>query len=191
MTHAEEAQINREMPYAKVAMCWFLASEVMTFGGFLTAYVLFRAAAQGGWGPLAAHLNPVIATINTVVLLTSSLTIVKAHQAMLHDDQQKAKRLLGITALLGIAFLGLKAVEYSIELSHGYTPVTHIFWSFYYVLTGLHALHMVAGIVVNLVLRAHAAKGKLTLARAEAAGLYWHFVDIVWVFLFPLLYLSY
>jgi len=69
--------------------------------------------------------------------------------------------------------------------------LTHIFWSFYYALTGLHALHVIAGIVVNAVLFVHASKGKLTLARAEAAGLYWHFVDIIWVFLFPLLYLSY
>ena len=191
MTHATEAQANREMPYAKMAMWWFLASEVMTFGGFLAAYVLFRAAAHGGWSAFAGHLNPWIATVNTVVLLTSSLTIVKAHQAMQHDDQAAAKKLLGITVLLGIAFLGFKAVEYSVELSRGYTPLTHIFWSFYYALTGLHALHVVAGIVVNLVLFSHAAKGKLTLARAEAAGLYWHFVDIVWVFLFPLLYLSY
>lgn len=191
MTYAAEGQTNREMPFAKMAMWWFLASEVMTFGGFLASYLLFRAAAHGGWSELASHLSPLLATINTVVLLTSSLTIVKAHQAMQHDDQARAKKLLGITVLLGVAFLGVKAVEYSIELSRGYTPLTHIFWSFYYALTGLHALHVIAGIVVNAVLFAHAGKGKLTLARAEAAGLYWHFVDIVWVFLFPLLYLSY
>ncbi|MBT3270795.1 cytochrome oxidase subunit III [Candidatus Poribacteria bacterium] len=191
MTYAAEGQTNREMPFAKMAMWWFLASEVMTFGGFLASYLLFRAAAHGAWSELAAHLNPWLATVNTVVLLTSSLTIVKAHQAMQHDDQVKAKKLLGITVILGVAFLGFKAVEYSIELSHGYTPLTHIFWSFYYALTGLHALHVIAGIVVNAVLFVHASKGKLTLARAEAAGLYWHFVDIIWVFLFPLLYLSY
>ncbi len=191
MTHVSEGQLNRETSYAKMAVWWFLASEVMTFGGFLAAYMLYRMQAGGSWSELAAGLNPWLAAVNTVVLLTSSLTIVKAHQAMLHDDQAAARKMLGITVLLGVAFLGFKAVEYSIEISHGYTPVSHIFWSFYYALTGLHGLHVVAGIVANAVLFVHAGRGKLTLARAEAAGLYWHFVDIVWVFLFPLLYLSY
>jgi heme/copper-type cytochrome/quinol oxidase subunit 3 len=104
----------------------------------------------------------------------------------------KTANYLGLTVLLGLAFLAMKAVEYAGEISHGFLPSSGIFWSFYYGLTGLHALHVVAGVVVNGVLWMQAARGSLAHRghRVEYAGLYWHFVDIVWIFLFPLLYLA-
>jgi heme/copper-type cytochrome/quinol oxidase subunit 3 len=94
--------------------------------------------------------------------------------------------------LLGLGFLGVKAIEYTAEINHGFTPASGIFWSFYYGMTGLHALHVLAGIVVNAVLWIAALRGQLGdhAHRVELAGLYWHFVDIVWIFLFPLLYLA-
>jgi heme/copper-type cytochrome/quinol oxidase subunit 3 len=93
-----------------------------------------------------------------------------------------------LTILAGLAFLGIKAVEYTGEIAHGYTPGAGIFWSFYYGMTGLHALHVIGGIVLNAVLLL--AARLRTARRVEIAGLYWHFVDIVWIFLFPLVYLS-
>jgi heme/copper-type cytochrome/quinol oxidase subunit 3 len=108
------------------------------------------------------------------------------------NDHKKVANFLAITVLLGLGFLGMKALEYAGEMRHGFLPSSGIFWSFYYGLTGLHALHVLAGIVVNFVLWIHALRGSLPRRghRVEYAGLYWHFVDIVWIFLFPLLYLA-
>jgi heme/copper-type cytochrome/quinol oxidase subunit 3 len=95
---------------------------------------------------------------------------------------------LALTILLGLAFLGIKAFEYTSEIRAGFTPATGIFWSFYYTMTGLHALHVLAGAILNFVLL---VAGRIRSPhRLELAGLYWHFVDIVWIFLFPLLYLT-
>ena len=187
-----ESHASREM--GKMGMWWFLASEVMTFGGFIAIYFLYRLASGGAWAEMAEHVSVLIGSINTVVLLTSSLTMVKACQAVDEEDRIRTRNYLGLTVLLGLVFLGFKAVEYTSEFSHGFTPLAGSFWSFYYALTGLHALHMIGGIIANLVLFVMAARGTLwprTQQRVEFVGLYWHFVDIVWIFLFPLLYLSY
>jgi len=97
-----------------------------------------------------------------------------------------------LTIFLGLGFLAMKAFEYSTEIGHGFLPSSGIFWSFYYAMTGLHALHVLAGIVVNVVLWIQALKGTLlhNSHRVELAGLYWHLVDIIWIFIFPLLYLA-
>ena len=177
-----------------MGMWWFLASEVMTFGGFIAVYLLYRMANGGTWAEMAEHVSTLIGSINTVVLLTSSLTMVKACQAVDEEDRVRTRNYLGLTVLLGLVFLGFKAVEYTNEIQHGFTPLAGSFWSFYYALTGLHALHMIGGIIANLVLFIMAARGTLwpkTQQRVEFIGLYWHFVDVVWIFLFPLLYLSY
>ncbi len=182
------------VPPGKMGIWWFLASEVMVFGGLICCYILFRMAAGGAWAEMATHVNTTIGAINTLVLLTSSLTIVLAAAAIEDEDRDRARRHLGLTVLLGLLFLVFKAVEYSGEIGQGFTPLSGTFWSFYYTMTGLHALHVLAGIVANLVLFVMAVRGTLwpkTQQRVEYAGLYWHFVDIVWIFLFPLLYLSY
>jgi len=178
-------------PYGKYGTWWFLSSEIPTFGGVLVAYITLRLGSTG-WAEASSHLNFNVALINTFLLLTSSMTIVMAHAAVLDSDYKRVANFLGITVLLGLGFLGMKAFEYTTEISHGFLPSSGIFWSFYYGMTGLHALHVLAGIIVNLVLWIQAAKGRLAPKghRVELAGLYWHFVDIVWIFLFPLLYLA-
>jgi len=175
----------------KVGVWWFLASEIMVFGGLIASYVVVRLGGAG-WSQEAAHLNFTLGLINTFVLLTSSLTMVLAFAAVEDKDPKKLRAALGFTILLGLIFLVIKAFEYAGEIRAGFTPSAGIFWSFYYGMTGLHALHVLAGIVVNAVLLAEALGDilKPNEHRVELAGLYWHFVDIVWIFLFPLLYLA-
>lgn len=173
----------------KVGIWWFLASEIMVFGGLLASFIAFRLG-NPEWGETARHLNLTIATVNTVILLTSSLTVVLALAALERGDDAGLRRHLGFTILLGLAFLGLKAAEYTGEIRAGYAPWTGTFWSFYYTMTGLHGLHVLGGIVVNALLWVTTGWRRRSPHRLELAGLYWHFVDIVWIFLFPLLYLA-
>lgn len=178
----------------KMGIWWFLASEIMVFGGLIGVYLLYRWASAGAWSEMAHHVSTLIGSINTVVLLTSSLTMVMAHAAIEDDNRSRAKLYLGLTVLLGLMFLGFKAVEYSTEIAKGYTPLSGTFWAFYYTMTGLHGLHVLAGIIANFALWVMALRGNLwphAQQRVEYSGLYWHFVDVVWIFLFPLLYLSY
>jgi len=172
----------------KVGVWWFLASEIMVFGGLITTYIVFRLGGPG-WAEASQHLNTTLAAINTLVLLTSSFTVVQAFVAAERGDARALRMHLGLTILGGFIFLGIKAVEYTTEIRAGFTPGAGIFWSFYYMMTGLHALHVLGGVVVNgVVLATEGAKVK-NPHRVELAGLYWHFVDVVWIFLFPLLYL--
>lgn len=180
------------LPIGKLAIWWFLASEIMVFGTLIGAFVLMRIQA-GGWVAESELLSPVVASINTFLLVTSSWTIIEAHARAAADDRDGVARFLLWTVLLGAAFLGLKAFEYSTEISAGYTPASGSFWSFYYILTGLHAVHVLVGVIANTVLLVQARSGSLWPARVqriEWAGLYWHFVDIVWIFLFPAVYLT-
>ena len=178
-------------PAGKAGTWWFLSSEIPTFGGLLVSYIVLRLGGSG-WAEASSHLNLNIALANTFLLLTSSMTIVMAHAAVQENDHKRAAKFLALTVLLGLSFLIMKALEYGVEIRHGFLPGSGIFWSFYYGMTGLHALHVFAGIIVNLVLCIQAARGSLAPNghRIELAGLYWHFVDIVWIFLFPLLYLA-
>ncbi len=189
-----EYQATHTVP-GRMGVWWFLASEIMVFGGFLAVYILYRMASHGAWAAMAEHVSAPIGTFNTVVLLTSSLTMVKAFEAVDKDARDKARNYLLITVLLGVAFLCVKGFEYSHEISMGFTPLSGSFWSFYYVLTGLHGLHVLAGIIANFCLYIMAVRGTLwsknCQGRVEFAGLYWHLVDVIWIFLFPLLYLSY
>ena len=178
-------------PVGKIGTWWFLSSEIPVFGGLIAAYIVLRLGSNG-WSEASSHLNFNIALINTFLLLTSSMTIVMAHAAVQENDYRRVANFLGLTVLLGLSFLGMKALEYTIEIKHGFLPSAGIFWSFYYGMTGLHALHVLAGIIVNLVLWIGALKGTLARNghRVELAGLYWHLVDIIWIFIFPLLYLA-
>jgi cytochrome c oxidase subunit III len=189
--HAAPANRLAELPLGRAGMWWFLASEIMVFGGLLGSYVLQRIA-HGGWREEMEHLSATIAAINTLVLVTSSLTIVQAHHAAEHGDVKTARRNLWFTVLLGTWFLCNKGYEYSREFAHGFTISTSTFWSFYFTMTGLHGLHVAVGVIVNLILAVmtYRATWSRVAHRVEYAGLYWHFVDVVWIFLFPLLYLS-
>jgi heme/copper-type cytochrome/quinol oxidase subunit 3 len=173
----------------KMGMWWFLASEMMLFGGLIATYVVFRVGA-GGWVEERAHTSLLLGALNTLLLLTSSMTMVMAWGRGEEGERAGVRRYLGWTILLGLGFLGVKGVEYASKVAAGLTPVTAPFWSFYFTMTGLHALHVLAGIVILALLWREAGRGLGRHHRVELGGLYWHFVDIVWIFLFPLLYMS-
>ena len=179
------------IPTGKIGVWWFLASEIVLFGGLIGTYIMSRLG-SGGWSAMAAHLSVPIGTLNTLVLLTSSLTMVLAFAAAGKGDQKGMRSWLFLTVLLGLGFLIIKGFEWGGEIRAGFPPMAGSFWSFYYTMTGLHALHVLAGVVVNFVLFLSALMGLLRGRehRVELAGLYWHFVDVVWIILFPLLYLS-
>ena len=176
------------IPTGRLAIWWVIASEIVIFGGLLMSYLMCRLA-HDEWGAHAANTNTAIGAFNTLVLLTSSLTAVLAHKAAEEGDGKKAANMLLFTCLGGLIFACVKGYEWNYEISHGYTLLTNSFWGFYYTAAGLHALHVIAGCIIMLFVQADARKG-LELQRVELIGLYWHFVDIVWIFLFPLLYIA-
>ncbi len=192
--HPLSASVSRSprripvIPATRLGMWIFLASEVGTFGGLIATYVMMRMW-HHEWLHESAHTLLSIGTINTVVLLTSSLTMVLAHEAAEAKERARTRRFLLLTAGLGLLFLCLKAFEYSHEIAGGHTPKVSVFWSFYFAMTGLHALHIVGGLVLML----YATLGlrhDCVLRRVAPIGLYWHFVDVVWIILFPLMYVT-
>ena len=176
------------IPTGKLAVWWVIGSEIVIFGGLLGSYIMFRLG-HPEWAEYASHTNPWFGGINTFVLLTSSLFAVLAHNAAEQGDGKKAANWLLATCAGGAIFAGIKAVEWTIEIQHGYTITANGFWSFYYTAAGIHALHVIAGCIIMLIVANDARKGK-ELQRVELIGIYWHFVDIVWIFLFPLLYIA-
>jgi heme/copper-type cytochrome/quinol oxidase subunit 3 len=172
----------------KLAVWWLIASEIVIFGGLLASYIMHRIG-HPEWGDYASHTNTWIGTFNTFVLLTSSLSAVLAHNAAEQGDGEKASRYLWMTIGGAVTFLIVKSIEWTIEISAGYTITANGFWSFYYTAAGIHASHVIAGAIVMVWVANNAKKGK-ELQRVELVGLYWHFVDLVWIFLFPLLYIA-
>jgi len=181
-------RIAAGIPTGRLAVWWVLASEIVIFGGLLASYIMHRLA-RPEWGDQAAHTNVWLGGFNTFVLLTSSLSAVLAHKAAAGGDGPKAAKLLYATCLGAVTFLIVKAFEWTSEITAGYTITSSTFWSFYYTAAGLHALHVIAGAIIMLIV-AETAKKNLELHRVELIGIYWHFVDIVWIFLFPLLYIA-
>lgn len=176
------------LPTGRLAIWWLLASEIVIFGGLLASYLMHRLG-HPEWADYASHTNTWIGAFNTFVLLTSSLSAVLAHQAAEQGNGAKAAKLLYATCAGGLVFLIVKSIEWTIEISAGYTITANGFWQFYYTAAGLHASHVIAGMIAMLFVAADAAKGK-ELHRVELVGIYWHFVDVVWIFLFPLLYIA-
>ena len=196
--------IEQQKETALVGMWSFLVTEVMFFGGLFAAYSIYRYMYPAAFAAGSHHMNVLMGTVNTGVLLTSSFTMVLAvHYA----KEGKSKALAGsllVTFALGIAFLVIKAFEYYEKYHHGLmigklfhfhegdTQHLHLFMCIYFFMTGLHAIHVIIGMGIMLVLAYMALKGKFNKHRympIELTGLYWHFVDLVWVFLFPLFYL--
>jgi heme/copper-type cytochrome/quinol oxidase subunit 3 len=165
-----------------------LASEVVIFGGLLGSYVMHRVG-HPEWAEAAVHTNTWIGAFNTFVLLSSSFTAVLAHEAAHDGDGRLAATYLRFTIGGAVLFLLVKSIEWTIEISHGYTITANGFWSFYYTAAGLHAAHVIAGAVIMAFVARDAARN-LELHRVEIIGIYWHFVDVVWIFLFPLLYIA-
>ena len=176
------------IPTGRLAVWWLLASEVVIFGGVLGSYLMFRLG-HPEWADAAAVTNTWIGAFNTFVLLTSSFTAVLGHQAAERGDGKAAAGYLALTILGALIFLGVKSYEWWYEISHGYTITSNGFWAFYYTAAGLHALHVIAGAIVMGIVAWDAFFGR-ELQRVELAGIYWHFVDVVWIFLFPLLYIA-
>ncbi len=179
------------IPNGKLGMWLFLASEVMFFTGLIGAYLVLRMS-NPAWPGHEGHLNVAIGTANTLLLICSSTTIVLALAASAREALPAVRRWLLATVVLGSGFLVIKGTEYSAKFAHHIVPSTNVFWSCYFVLTGFHAAHVLGGILLNLWVlsyTASAARWAMYRQRLELAGLYWHFVDIVWIFLFPMLYL--
>jgi len=183
--------ISTGIPNNKLGMWLFLVSEIMFFTGLLAAYVVLRAS-HPAWPGSEGHLSVPLGTLNTFVLLCSSLTVVMAHASVQRDDQAGLRKYLLLTVLLGTAFLCIKGYEYSQKFHHHIGPSTNIFWSCYFMLTGIHGLHVLIGVGWNGWVLAKTRGGRFWSSEShlvELSGLYWHFVDIVWIFLFPLVYL--
>lgn len=175
-------------PTGKLAVWWVIVSEIVIFGGVLGSYIMHRLG-HPEWAFQSAHTNVYAGTLNTFVLLTSSLSAVLAHQAAEQGDGKKAAKLLYCTCFGGLIFLIVKSFEWGTEIAHGYTITSSGFWSFYYVAAGIHGMHVIAGMILMLWI-ASLAKRNEELQRVELIGIYWHFVDLVWIFLFPLLYIA-
>ena len=174
------------IPNGRLAMWTLLASEIVIFGGLVVAYLLFRFH-NAYWAVEASHTNVVTGSLNALILLTSSLLIVLAQNAAEAGDGKQAAKLMLGTLGGGFIFLGVKTFEYANEIHHGFTIAANPFWSFYYTATAIHSSHVIAGMIAIYVVSLGAAKGK-NLQRVELCGIYWHFVDLVWILLFPLLY---
>ena len=178
---------------AKLGIWLFLASEVMLFGALFSSYILLRVAAPS-WPEGASVLNVPLATLNTLVLISSSITMVMSWASLKMHKFGRFKLWLGLTFLLGVAFLVIKAFEYGAKFEHHLYPSESTFLAIYFALTGLHGLHVIGGMIVNGYFWGPGSKMWKTeperfTNRIEVAGLYWHFVDLVWIFLFPVLYL--
>ena len=191
----------------KLGIWLFLASEVMLFGSLFSSYALLRSGATT-WPVQHEVLSVPLAALNTVVLIASSVTMVMAwaslapHTAAVRAGDREAEAhslkryrlFMGLTLLGGAIFLVVKSIEYSEKFSHHLYPATNNFLGLYFTLTGLHALHVIVGMIVNGFLwgpgaRMWRSQPERFANRIEVAGIYWHFVDVVWIFLFPVLYL--
>jgi cytochrome c oxidase subunit 3 len=201
--------MNQQHEANTLGMWMFLATEIMFFGGVLTAYTVYRWKYPDGFAAGSEHLYTSIGTVNTVVLLCSSLTMALAvRAARINLGRRTLQIFMAATMALGLAFLVIKGFEYYLDYREHLIPRydfhpdkwpagldlidAQIFFTFYFVLTAIHGLHMLAGLGVMTVMFILAGRGRFhadNFTPVEVMGLYWHFVDIVWVFLFPLLYL--
>ena len=187
---------------SKLGIWLFLASEIMLFGGLFSAYILLRVGAGDAWPPsivgselsmLLKHTVP-HATFNTVILILSSVTMVMAWVSLKQKNLSKYKVYMGTTILCAIIFLVVKYFEYSHKIHEGFVPSHDTYMALYFTLTGLHGLHIIGGIIVLAYffgpgISMWDSEPERFTNRIEVVGLYWHFVDLVWIFLFPTLYL--
>jgi cytochrome c oxidase subunit 3 len=200
--------IEQQREAASFGMWVFLSTEILIFGALFTGYAAYRVSYSHDFEAVSGKLNILVGGINTVVLLTSSLTMVLSVYAAHADRQRMLIWCLLLTALLGTTFMVFKAIEYYADYRDNLMPGAafdanewygvanpervKLFLAFYYIMTGLHAVHLTIGIGIMAWLIVLAAKGRFGPARydpIEVSGLYWHFVDVVWIFLLPLLYL--
>jgi cytochrome c oxidase subunit 3 len=195
----------REKAADAFGMWVFVGSEAMLFGAIMLVFFVARISYGPAFAVASKHLSLTLGTVNTAVLITSSFTMALAHFCSEARQWRAAVLALGTTALLGVVFLAIKGTEYAMEFHEGIAPVlgapftfngpdpvhAAFFFSLYFAMTALHGLHLVCGILVLAGVLAlwRAADPSSRVRRVQAVGLYWHFVDIVWMFLFPVLYL--
>ena len=191
--YTTEVRPDTGLTNPKLGIWLFLASEVMLFGSLFSSYALLRTGAPA-WPDQSTIVSVPLATLNTLVLITSSVTMVMAWSSLNIRRVDRFRLYLGLTLLLGAVFLVVKGIEYGDKFSHGLVPGTNNFLGLYFTMTGLHAVHVIGGMIVNAYLLGPGFRmwrtdpARLT-NRVEIAGIYWHFVDVVWIFLFPVLYL--
>jgi cytochrome c oxidase subunit 3 len=195
-----------EMPQQKEAatlgMWAFLATEVLFFGGMFMSYITYRTSYPHAFSEASHHTIVLFGTVNTAILLTSSFTMALAVHAARENNIKWLFRFLVITVAFALAFLAVKGLEYSEDLKEHLWPGPHfrpelppqaqIFWVLYWIMTGVHALHVTVGIGLLSTMAWMTSRRKFSDAYytpVEMSGLYWHFVDIIWIFLYPLLYL--
>lgn len=188
-----EARPDTGLNNGKLGIWLFLASEVMLFGALFASYIMLRVGAPV-WPRGAEILNVPLATLNTVVLISSSVTVVLAWASLVRNQFAKFRMYMGLTILCGAIFLVVKYFEYSAKFHHGLAPSTNTFLAIYFTMTGLHGLHVIGGMAVNAYFWGPGSKLWKTnpqwfTNRVEHAALFWHLVDLVWIFLFPILYL--
>ncbi len=196
--------LGQQHEAATLGMWLFLATEVLFFGGLFAAYMLYRVWYPETWGAASRTLDVTLGAANTLVLITSSLTMALAVRAAATDKRRTLLIFLVLTMVLGAVFLGIKGIEYAHKFAEHHVPGpgfhfegaaperANLFFSLYFAMTGLHAAHMIIGLGLMAVMCWMAARGRFSArwhTPVEVSGLYWHFVDIVWIFLFPLLYL--
>lgn len=187
---------------ARIGMWLFLFTEILLFGGLFLLYAVFRSQHSTEFHNAAGNLNRTAGTVNTLVLLTSSLAMALAIAAIRQGRKQTSLVFQALTILLSLAFLGLKYYEWSMKISHGIYPGSPellalargeiLFYGLYFVMTGLHGLHVIIGLGVLCFMAISTNLGRINsrdFVRLENSGLYWHFVDTIWVYLFPLFYL--
>jgi cytochrome c oxidase subunit 3 len=189
---------------ASLGMWVFLLTEIMFFGGMFTGYTVYRLAYPEAFAAASHHLDVLLGSINTAVLICSSLTMALAIHGAQMGKRQVLVGFLLLTMLLGAVFLGIKAIEYAHKFAEHHVPGSgfhfegphagpaQLFFSLYFAMTGMHAVHMLIGLGLLAVLVWQARRDRYSSdyhTPVELVGLYWHFVDIVWIFLFPLLYL--
>jgi cytochrome c oxidase subunit 3 len=197
------ATLVQQTETAQLGMWVFLATEVLFFGALIFSYYVYRISYPDQF-VLAGHdAKLLLGSINTAILVTSSLTMVAAIELVKRNEPSRAATLLFVTALLGLAFVAVKGYEYftdyqdhtvpllSFVLKPRELPVVELFWMFYFVATGIHVLHLSIGIVAVLIYALHTRHGRYSAAYyspLEVLGLYWSFVDAVWLFLFAAIY---
>ena len=175
----------------KFAIWLFLATEIMFFTGLIGTYIVLRMGSTT-WPDPADRLAVNITAFNTFLLIISSATMVKAVEKSMQGDRGGLLKWLGLTIVIGACFVGIQAYEYTVLVNDGNVPNVDIFWSTFYAMTGFHGIHVTAGVLWNLVIFLLAVFRKVPASkymRVELAGLYWHFVDLVWVLLFTIVYL--
>jgi cytochrome c oxidase subunit III len=196
--------IGQQHEASWIGMWIFLATEVMFFGGMFLGYMVYRFSYPQAFADASNHLDVLLGSINTAVLICSSFTMALAVHSAESSNNRGLVRFLLLTIVLGLVFLGIKFFEYYIKFEEHLVPGSafnyegplagpaEIFFSFYFTMTGMHALHMIIGIGLLTALIVKARRNRFSpyyYTPVEITGLYWHFVDIVWIFLFPLLYL--